>query len=84
MEFYLDGILQSKVKANYNSKHNWVFNVNLIQTFTSIYLPITKWLLNLVSKPFMYKNKSKSLLMLPYQFLAFNGGDTFMGRSFTR
>lgn len=42
MGFYLDGILQRKVKANRNSKHNWVFNVNLIHTFTSIYVPITK------------------------------------------
>lgn len=48
MEFY-------EVKTNHGSKHNRVFNVNLIQTFTSIYVPITKWLLNFASKPFVYK-----------------------------
>lgn len=57
MGFYLDGILQRKVKANHNSKHNWVFNVNLIHTFTSIYAPITKMAFEFCQQA-LYKKKA--------------------------
>lgn len=60
MGFYLDGILWREVKADRNSKHNGVFNVNLTHTFTSVYVPFTEWLLDFAGKPSIEKYISAS------------------------
>lgn len=80
MGFYLDGILRREVKADRNSKHNWVINVNLTHTSTSIYVPFTKWLLDFAGKPSIEK---QFLLLLLYEVLTFIGGVTFMDRGST-
>lgn len=45
-----------------------------------MYVPITKWLLDFVGKPYIDK-ASLYLLLFPYEVWAFSGGDTFTDRS---